>query len=87
MRSIIVRTERYKENAASSKYPKRRIGDDEVSAQGLGYMGMSSHYISKSGFCDEESLRVLTKAADLGLIVWDTGDVYELHVNERLIGC
>jgi hypothetical protein len=51
----------------ASKYPQRKIGDDLVSAQGLGCMGMSFGYTSYGGYNDEESLKVLTKAADLGI--------------------
>lgn len=56
----------------AAKYPQRKIGDDNVSAQGLGCMGMSFGYTSYGGYNDEESLKVLTKAADLGINFWDT---------------
>lgn len=72
-------------NMASS-YPQRKIGDDNVSAEGLGCMGMSFAYTSKGGFVDEESLKTLTRAADLGVTFWDTSDIYGPHTNERLIG-
>lgn len=67
------------------QYPKRKIGDDEVSAQGLGCMGMSFAY-SSGGFKDEESLQVLTWAADHGITFWDTSDIYGPFTNEKLIG-
>lgn len=70
----------------TSKYPKRKIGDDEVSAQGLGCMGMSAAYPSFGGYNDEQSLEVLTKAADMGITFWDTSDVYGPFTNEKLIG-
>ncbi|UJO23662.1 hypothetical protein CLAFUW4_13324 [Fulvia fulva] len=70
----------------SAKYPERKIGDDNVSAQGLGCMGMSFGYTSYGGYDDEESAKVLTKAADLGITFWDTSDIYGPHTNERLIG-
>ncbi|EME39885.1 hypothetical protein DOTSEDRAFT_74687 [Dothistroma septosporum NZE10] len=70
----------------SAKYPQRKIGDDHVSAQGLGCMGMSFGYTSYGGYDDEESAKVLTKAADLGITFWDTSDVYGPHTNEKLIG-
>lgn len=54
----------------AAKYAQRKIGDDSVSAQGLGCMGMSYAYKSFGGFNDEESLQVLTKAADLGINFW-----------------
>ncbi|KAH6657188.1 aldo-keto reductase [Truncatella angustata] len=70
----------------ASKYPQRKIGDTSVSAQGLGCMGMSFGYTSYGGYDDEESLRVLTRAADLGITFWDTSDVYGPFTNEKLIG-
>lgn len=69
-----------------ANYPKRKIGDDDVSAQGLGCMGMSFSYTSFGGFDNEQSYTVLTKAADLGITLWDTSDVYGPHTNEQLIG-
>lgn len=59
-----------------AQYPQRKIGTDSVSAQGLGCMGMSFAYTSKGGYNDEESLKVLTRAADLGITFWDTSDIY-----------
>ncbi|KAF3761741.1 Aldo/keto reductase [Cryphonectria parasitica EP155] len=67
-------------------YPKRKLGDDLVSAQGLGCMGMSFAYTSFGGQDDEESLRVLTRAADIGVTFWDTSDVYGPFKNEELLG-
>lgn len=67
-------------------YPQRLIGDDKVSAQGLGCMGMSQGYTSFGGYDDEESLRTLTRAADLGITLWDTSDMYGPETNERLLG-
>lgn len=70
----------------ASKYPQRKIGDDSVSAEGLGCMGMSFGYTSFGGYDDKASAEVLTKAADLGVTFFDTSDVYGPHTNERLIG-
>lgn len=67
-------------------FPTRKIGDDDVSALGLGCMGMSFGYTSFGGYDDKESLNVLTRSADLGLTFWDTSDVYGPHTNEKLIG-
>ncbi|GAP90964.1 putative aldo keto reductase protein [Rosellinia necatrix] len=69
----------------SAKYPQRKIGDDSVSAIGLGCMGMSFFYAS-GGFDDEKSFEVLTKAADAGITFWDTADMYGPFTNEQLIG-
>jgi aryl-alcohol dehydrogenase-like predicted oxidoreductase len=70
----------------ASKFPQRKIGDDNVSAMGLGCMGMSFSYTSFGGYNDEESLKVLTRAADLGVTLWDTSDIYGDGKNEELIG-
>lgn len=69
-----------------ANYPQRKIGDDQVSAQGLGCMGMSFAYASFGGFNDEESFKVLTRAADLGVNFWDTSDIYGPFTNEKLLG-
>ncbi|KAI0096425.1 aldo-keto reductase [Nemania sp. FL0031] len=69
----------------AAKYPQRKIGDDSVSAIGLGCMGMSFAYAS-GGFKDEESFKVLTQAADAGITFWDTADMYGPFTNEKLIG-
>jgi hypothetical protein len=58
-------------NTKMAAYPQRKIGNDEVSAQGLGCMGMSMAYTSLGGYDDVESLATLTEAADLGItFVW-----------------
>ena len=54
----------------AAAYPQRMIGEDKVSAQGLGCMGMSFGYTSVGGLDDQESLKVLTRAADLGVTFW-----------------
>src|SRR5690348_10681909 len=67
-------------------FPKRTLGQGlEVSAMGLGCMGMSWAY----GATDddrEESLATLHHALDLGVTFLDTSDAYGPHVNERLVG-
>lgn len=55
----------------------------EVSAIGLGCMGMSEFYGPRD---DEQSMRVLHEAADLGIDFLDTADMYGPHHNEELIG-
>lgn len=70
----------------ASKYPQRKIGDTSVSAEGLGCMGMSFAYTSFGGYDDEQSYKVLTRAADLGISLWDSSDIYGPNTNEQLIG-
>ncbi|KAI1288218.1 aldo-keto reductase [Xylaria venustula] len=69
----------------AANYPQRKIGDDSVSAIGLGCMGMTYAYAS-GGYNDEEAYQVLTKAADSGVTFWDTADMYGPFTNEKLIG-
>jgi len=63
---------------------RRKLGVDlEVSALGLGCMGMSEFYGSRD---DEESLRVLEQAIERGVDFLDTADMYGPYHNEELIG-
>ncbi len=63
---------------------RRRLAKGfEVSAIGLGCMGMSEFYGPRD---DEMSMRVLHEAVNLGIDFLDTADMYGPHHNEELIG-
>ena len=64
---------------------KRKLGSQglEVSALGLGCMGMSQSY----GVADEgESIATLHRAIELGVTFFDTAEVYGPFINEELVG-
>jgi aryl-alcohol dehydrogenase-like predicted oxidoreductase len=64
---------------------KRKLGRNgpEVSAVGLGCMGMSISYGEPN---DEESIATIHRAIDLGVNLVVTSDAYGNGVNEQLIG-
>jgi len=65
--------------------PKRKLGTQglEVSALGLGCMGMSQSYGSAD---DGESIATIHRALDLGVNFFDTAEVYGAFMNEALVG-
>jgi aryl-alcohol dehydrogenase-like predicted oxidoreductase len=64
---------------------KRRLGKNgpEVSAIGLGCMGMSEFYGSGS---EQESIATIHHALDRGVTFLDTADMYGPFTNEELVG-
>lgn len=54
----------------------------DVSAEGLGCMGMSEFY---GPFDDAQSIAVIRRALDLGVTLLDTADMYGPFTNERLV--
>ena len=65
--------------------PTRRLGHQglEVSALGLGCMGMSQSYGVPD---DQESIATLHRAIDLGVTFLDTAEAYGPFTNEELLG-
>lgn len=62
-----------------------KLGDLDVARIGLGTMGMSFAYGS-GGRDDDESVRTIHRAIDLGVTLIDTAEVYGPYVNEELVG-
>jgi aryl-alcohol dehydrogenase-like predicted oxidoreductase len=58
-------------------------GGPEVSAVGLGCMGMSAFY---GGSDEAQSIAVIDRALDLGVTLFDTAEMYGPHTNEVLLG-
>lgn len=65
-------------------FPQRTLGrgGPQVSALGLGCMGMSDFYGTAD---DGRSLAVLNHALDVGISFLDTADMYGVGANERLL--
>ena len=63
---------------------KRRLGNLEVSALGLGCMGMSASYGRIPD--KQEMISLLRAAVDRGITFFDTAEVYGPFTNEELVG-
>src|SRR3954453_15270561 len=63
----------------------RKLGQQglEVSEQGLGCMGMSEFYGDSD---DDESIKTIHRALELGVTLLDTADMYGPFTNEQLVG-
>lgn len=55
----------------------------KTSELGLGCMGMSEFYGPHN---DENSIKTLHRALELGIVFWDTADMYGPFINEELVG-
>jgi aryl-alcohol dehydrogenase-like predicted oxidoreductase len=66
--------------------PRMKLGSQglEVSAQGLGCMGMSCAYGERRP--EPEMIALLHHAVAAGVTFLDTSDVYGPHTNEILVG-
>jgi len=70
----------------NSKIQKRKLGksDLEVSAIGLGCMGMSMSYGPAAD--KKEMINLLRKAVEMGITMFDTAEAYGPFTNEELLG-
>ncbi len=63
---------------------KRKLGSLEVSAIGLGCMGMSSTYGPPGD--KKEMIALIRSAVEQGVTLFDTAEVYGPFINEELVG-
>jgi len=70
----------------TNKIQKRKLGNSglEVSALGLGCMGMSFGYGVVAD--KQQSIELIRKAVELGITFFDTAEVYGPFTNEELVG-
>ncbi|TVU03555.1 hypothetical protein EJB05_50870, partial [Eragrostis curvula] len=72
--------------AAPMKMPRIKLGSQglEVSAQGLGCMGMSTYYGPPKP--EPDMIPLIHHAVAAGVTLLDTSDVYGPHTNKILLG-
>ena len=63
---------------------KRKLGNLEVSAIGLGCMGMSANYGPAAD--KQEMIELIRAAVERGVTFFDTAETYGPFVNEKLVG-
>jgi predicted oxidoreductase len=68
------------------RIPRVKLGTEglEVSQLGLGCMGMSMAYGAPKP--EEEMIKLIRHAVDIGVTFLDTADMYGPHTNELLVG-
>ncbi|WP_265442868.1 aldo/keto reductase [Flexivirga meconopsidis] len=71
-------------HADLTSIPRRRIADLDVSAVGLGCMGMNFAY-GATAADETEAIATLNDAIDLGVNFLDTADMYAAGANEQLL--
>src|SRR3954470_4970024 len=67
-----------------SAMQKRRLGNLEVSAIGLGCMGLSHAY--GTALDETAGIALIRGAVERGVTLFDTAEVYGPFVNEELVG-
>ena len=65
---------------------RRMLGDLEVSAIGLGCMGMSDFYGTAAERSQADGIATIHRALELGVDFVDTADMYGPYTNEVLVG-
>ncbi len=65
---------------------RRTLGELEVSAIGLGCMGMSDFYGTAAERDEGEAIATIHRALELGVDFLDTADMYGPFTNEQLVG-
>jgi aryl-alcohol dehydrogenase-like predicted oxidoreductase len=63
-----------------------QLGGLEVSRIGLGAMTMAGTYTSGGGLDDDESVRAIHRALDLGVTHIDTAEIYGPYLSEEIVG-